>query len=534
MKKNFKSSLSNKILNISDLKLSLDYSHSFFPKNFINKKRKELKRVWNLMMNLEKGSIANYTENKMVGHYWLRNSSLSPNIFIKKKIDKNLSRIKKFKKLIKNGINLWGQKIFFKNFVFIGVGGSSLCLQFISNLFKKDIYKKKKVLFLDNADLESIFIIFKQKLKNQLRKTLVLFISKSGETLEINSSLLVIKEIYIKLGLNFSHYFIAITQRFSKLEKIAKKEKWIKTFPIWDWVGGRTSIFSSAGLVPLSLQGIDINKMIHGAKIMDHYTRNDDFDMNPAMILALIWYFLKYYSKKNNMVIIPYRDSFEFFVRYIQQIVMESIGKSGKIKKEGITVYGNKGSSDQHSYIQQLMDGPNNFFVTFIEVLKDDSFTERFFLNKEFGKVTLGECLNSLYLGAKESLFKKSRSSITITISEISPESIGGIIALYERAVGYYGFLTGVNAYDQPGVEGGKIMVKKILTLKNKIINYIESNPNREFSISFLVKKLEIINDYYLVFKILEYQSLNSKLSMIFKTKVNKSILENRYKYVTN
>ena len=135
------------------------------------------------------------------------------------------------------------------------------------------------------------------------------------------------------------------------------------------------------------------------------------------------------------MVILPYKDRLEFFSRYLQQLVMESLGKEkdldGKIVHQGIAVYGNKGSTDQHAYVQQLREGVNNFFVVFIEVLKDRSGSS---LEVDPG-VTSGDYLSGFLQGTRRALHENGRESITITLEEMGPATIGKLIALFERAV---------------------------------------------------------------------------------------------------
>src|SRR5204862_397699 len=139
-----------------------------------------------------------------------------------------------------------------------------------------------------------------------------------------------------------------------------------------------------------------------------------------------------------DMVILPYKDRLELFSRYLQQLIMESIGKEldldGNVVHQGIAVYGNKGSTDQHAYVQQLRDGLNNFFVTFIEVLRDRRAAS---LAVESG-VTSGDYLAGFFLGTRQALYESDRESITLTIGEVSPFSVGLLIALFERAVGFY------------------------------------------------------------------------------------------------
>ena len=161
------------------------------------------------------------------------------------------------------------------------------------------------------------------------------------------------------------------------LDKHAEKSGWLARFPMWDWVGGRTSVMSAVGLVPMALEGFDIDNFLTGAAAMDERTRANNFRQNAAMLLALMWFYAGNGRGEKDMVVLPYKDRLLLFSRYLQQLVMESLGKEkdldGKTVNQGIAVYGNKGSTDQHAYVQQLRDGVLNFFVTFIEVAKSRS-----------------------------------------------------------------------------------------------------------------------------------------------------------------
>jgi glucose-6-phosphate isomerase len=157
------------------------------------------------------------------------------------------------------------------------------------------------------------------------------------------------------------------------------------------------------------------------------------------------------------------------FTKYLQQLVMESLGKeknlAGEIVHQGIAVYGNKGSTDQHSYVQQLRDGVLNFFVTFVEV-RNDRRGARFEVEDGF---TSGDYLEGFLRGTRSALYEKGRESITMSIPEVNAFYVGALIALYERAVGFYGSLVNINAYDQPGVEAGKKAASKLLQLQEQV-----------------------------------------------------------------
>jgi glucose-6-phosphate isomerase len=229
-----------------------------------------------------------------------------------------------------------------------------------------------------------------------------------------------------------------------------------------------------------------------------------------------MWYYATDGKGSKDMVVLPYKDRLLLFSRYLQQLVMESLGKEfdlqGNVVNQGIAVYGNKGSTDQHAYVQQLREGVNNFFITFIEVLKDRAADTS--LEVEPG-VTSGDFLQGFLLGTRDAMSEKDRHSITITINEVSPKSIGMLIALYERAVGLYASLVGINAYHQPGVEAGKKAAGGVIALKLRIAAALQAAPGTAFTAESLAAKLGAAGQTELVFKVLEHLAANpgSKVS---------------------
>ena len=265
----------------------------------------------------------------------------------------------------------------------------------------------------------------------------------------------------------------------SELDKHAQQCKWLARFPMHDWVGGRTSVMSAVGLLPAALLGFDIDSFLAGAATMDSHTRNPDTRKNAAMLLALMWFHAGNGRGEKDMVILPYKDRLALFSRYLQQLVMESLGKEkdldGRVVHQGIAVYGNKGSTDQHAYVQQLRDGVLNFFVTFIEVRKDRTAPR---IEVEEG-ITSGDYLHGFLRGTRAALYENGRESITISIPEVNAFQIGALIALYERAVGFYGSLVNVNAYHQPGVEAGKKAATRLLELQRRVRATLPPSPGQ-------------------------------------------------------
>ena len=160
-----------------------------------------------------------------------------------------------------------------------------------------------------------------------LAGTLTVVISKSGGTKETRNGMLEVREAYRSEGLTFSRHAVAVTGEGSDLDTLAAKDGWLARFPMWDWVGGRTSELSAVGLLPAALQGLDVDGLLAGAAACDEATRVPNVAKNPAAMLALAWYRETGGRGQKDMVVLPYRDRLLLFSRYLQQLVMESLGK---------------------------------------------------------------------------------------------------------------------------------------------------------------------------------------------------------------
>src|SRR5467141_1505334 len=462
-------------LRYDDLGFSIDISRMKFPDGFFDQMRPKIEKAFSAMRDLEAGGIANPDEKRMVRHYWLRKPALAPNPELRSEIEKTSAQLKQFAADVHKGKIKGGRGEKFQHVLSIGIGGSALGPQFIAEALgtakdPMDIY------FFDNTDPNGFDRVL-DKIDNELARTIVVAISKSGGTKETRNGMLEVEARFKAAGLDFAKHAVAITGVGSDLDKHAEKSGWLARFPMWDWVGGRTSVMSAVGLVPMALEGFDIDNFLAGAAAMDERTRINDFRQNAAMLLALMWFYAGNGRGAKDMVVLPYKDRLLLFSRYLQQLVMESLGKEkdldGKIVNQGIAVYGNKGSTDQHAYVQQLRDGVLNFFLTFIEVLKDRR-GKRF--EVEDG-ITSGDYLKGFLRGTRSALYESGRESLTISIPEVNAFNLGAFIALYERAVGFYGSLVNVNAYDQPGVEAGKKAATRLLELQKQVRSKLARGP---------------------------------------------------------
>ena len=467
--------------------------------------------VFRDMEALEKGAIANPDENRRVGHYWLRAPHLAPEPEIRTAIEEALAKVKRFAAGVHAGRIVPPSGGAFENLLVVGIGGSALGPQLVADALTGP-GDRMRPFFFDNTDPDGMAReMARIGGAMSLDRTLTVVVSKSGGTKETRNGMLEAAAAYRDQGLAFAAHAVAITQDGSELDILARREGWIALFPMWDWVGGRTSELSAVGLLPAALQGIDVDAMLAGAAACDAQTRVPVVSQNPAALLALAWYRETGGRGAKDMVVLPYKDRLLLLSRYLQQLVMESLGKekdlSGRVVHQGISVYGNKGSTDQHAYVQQLREGVPNFFVTFVEVLQD-RIDGRPSLEVEPG-VTSGDFLHGFLLGTRDALGEKGRSSITLTIDGVSPRSVGVLIALFERTVGLYASLVGINAYHQPGVEAGKKAASAVLSLQGRIVDDLRGKPGSFRTAEEIASALGDESSVETVFRILEHLAAN-------------------------
>ncbi len=491
------------------LGLGIDLSRVDFPETYLETMAGPIQAAFTAMDALEKGVIANPDENRMVGHYWLRSPDLAPTTELAQAITGTLTDIQKFTAEVHEGKRV-GQGGPFKNVLVIGIGGSALGPQFVARALGHPSTDRLRPFFFDNTDPDGMDKVLAE-LGTSLGQTLCLVISKSGGTPETRNGMLEARAAYEKAGLKFGAHAVAVTGAGSKLDQYAVADGWLSRFPMWDWVGGRTSETSAVGLLPAALQGLDIVSFLAGAAACDQVTRSRDVAHNPAAQLALMWYFVGEGRGTRDMVVLPYKDRLELFSRYLQQLVMESLGKErdldGVVVHQGLAVYGNKGSTDQHAYVQQLRDGIANFFAVFIEVQTDRSGHS---LEVEPG-VTSGDYLTGFFLGTRTALHENGRQSITLTVQDTSAFSVGALIALFERAVGLYAQLIHINAYHQPGVEAGKKAAATVLAVQAAAVAHLAAHADQSFSAPELAEAIGQPGTAETVFKVLKHLSANQR-----------------------
>lgn len=466
---------SSSLLRYPEHGFSLDPSLMGITPEFLETMRGKIELAFDDMAALENGAIANPDEQRMVGHYWLRNPALAPSPELRDAVTRPLADLKAFAaKVLAGSITAPGGQPF-ERVLLIGIGGSALGPQLVADALGSGA--GLPVEFLDNTDPAGIDRVLARIGPQGLARTLVLVISKSGGTPETRNGMLETQAAYENAGLAFGPHCVAITGQGSKLEQFALEQGFLARFPMEDWVGGRTSVMSTVGLVPAALQGIDVDSFLAGAAAMDEKTRVRNVAANAAMQLALAWHHAGRGRGEKDMVVLPYKDSLVLFAKYLQQLVMESLGKEldldGNKVNQGIAVYGNKGSTDQHAYVQQLRDGVANFFAVFIEVRRGRAGGSP---EVEPG-VTSADYLQGFLRGTRKALHDSGRPSLTISIPEVTPFHLGMLIGLFERAVSFYASLVRINAYHQPGVEAGKKAAAAFLSLLAKTRDCLTDSP---------------------------------------------------------
>jgi glucose-6-phosphate isomerase len=492
------------------LGLSLDVSRIRFEEAFVERMRPALASAFAAMDALEKGAIANPDENRMVGHYWLRAPDLAPTPEIAAEIRKTIADIKAFAADVHGGRIRPPKADRYTGVLCIGIGGSALGPMFVADALGDPATDKMDVEFIDNTDPDGIARTLR-RLGGRLPETLCVVASKSGGTPETRNGMLLVADAYKAAGLDFPKQAVAITMAGSKMDQTATSEGWLARFPMYDWVGGRTSELSAVGLLPAALQGLDIDGLLAGATVCDEATRTHDLKTNPAALMALMWHHATGGQGRKDMVVLPYKDRLLLFSRYLQQLVMESLGKQldlqGKKVEQGLAVYGNKGSTDQHAYVQQLREGVPNFFAVFIRVLEDGGSAR-----EVDPGATAGDYLHGFLLGTRSALFENGRESMTITVPRVDARTVGALVALFERAVGLYASLIGVNAYHQPGVEAGKKAAAGVLALQGKVVAALTDTPQTAEQLATTAGSPDAAETVYLL---LEHLAANGRARLV-------------------
>jgi len=347
----------------------------------------------------------------------------------------------------------------FEYFVVLGIGGSALGTICLKNALKPKNHEKLFV--LDNVDPD---LIKETESKINIKKTLFIVVSKSGDTLETLSQFFYFHKKIKDQKLDTKKHFIFITDsEKGYLRDLAKKENY-ETLDVPENIGGRFSVLTAVSLFPAALIDIDIKKIITGAKkIRDGFLSKDEVKNLPFSLAKTQYDFYKKGFKTN--ILFPYSNSLSSFSDWIRQLVCESTGKKLDNKKRkvftGITIVPAIGATDQHAQSQLFHEGPNDKLIIFFEIEKFKNTIK--IPNKDLKNITFNELINIEKRSTEKSLQDSHRPTITIKLDKISEETLGELFMLFEGATAFLGEFLNINAFNQPGVEHSKKLTKQAI-----------------------------------------------------------------------
>ncbi|MDD3144931.1 MAG: glucose-6-phosphate isomerase [Candidatus Gracilibacteria bacterium] len=348
----------------------------------------------------------------------------------------------------------------FDSIVVLGIGGSALGTRAIMTALKGKFYnelsKEKrnnfpKLYILDNVDPIEISQLIEVI---DYSRTLFIIISKSGGTLETISQFQFFKEKVEEKNLDYKKHFVVIAGENSSFKNDCLK-KGLEVFDIPENVGGRFSVFTNVGLLPLAFIGIDIEKLLKGITNLKTSFFETDFKKNPALLTAIIQYHTYSELGKNINVIFPYISNFSYFGQWCKQLIGESLGK----KDMGVTVVDAIGVTDQHSQLQLYYEGPNDKLLVFIELEKFENDLKI----SNLYNLKFEDLMHTEMFGTQTSITNYDKLNYTITLDRLCEEVIGELFFLYEFQTAILGEFYKINAFNQPGVEIGKNITKQRL-----------------------------------------------------------------------
>ena len=436
------------------------------------------------------GDIINETEGRAVSHTALRAPKGSEVLIdgknVMPKVHKAKAKIKRFTNEVLKGKRQGYTGKNFTDIVNIGIGGSDLgpamvvdALSFYGNHLTPH--------FVSNVDGDHVNEVIKRL---NPETTLFVIVSKTFTTQETLSNATTIRNWFLKSATLFdvAHHFVAVSTNIDAVKDFGIDENNI--FPMWNWVGGRFSLWSAVGLsISLSVGYDNFNALLDGAHKMDNHFKETPLDKNIPVVLALLSVWYNNFFEAESEAIIPYTQYLNQFATYLQQAIMESNGKT--IAREGSRVnyqtgnliWGEPGTNSQHAFFQLIHQGSKLIPVDFIGFTKalhgnkdhQDKLMSNFFaqtealLNGKTKEEVLTDFENSNLSEEKINqltpfkVFEGNKPTNTIFINKLTPESLGKLIAMYEHKIFVQGVIWNIYSYDQFGVELGKELAGNIL-----------------------------------------------------------------------
>jgi glucose-6-phosphate isomerase len=490
----------------------VDYS-----KNIINQETMSLLLDLASEVNLKQaiakyfeGDVINQTENRAVLHTALRSPETASVLVNGKNIIPEVFEVKEAIKSFSNQIISGERKGYtgkpFTDIVNIGIGGSDLGpamvvegLQFYKNHLN--------VHFVSNIDGDHVNEIIK---KINPETTLFVIVSKTFTTQETLTNSETIREWFLKSAsqADVAKHFVAVSTNIQRVTEFGIDPN--NVFPMWDWVGGRFSLWSAVGLsVSLSVGFNNFDKLLKGANEMDDHFKTASFDKNIPIVLALLSIWYNNFFGAESEALIPYTQYLQKLAPYLQQGIMESNGKSiGRDGKPvnyqtGTIIWGEPGTNSQHAFFQLIHQGTKLIPTDFIGFVKPlygnqdhhEKLMSNFFaqteallhgkteaqVGSEFEKQGVSSEKAAFLLPFK--VFSGNKPTNTLLIQKLTPETLGSLVALYEHKIFVQGVIWNIFSYDQWGVELGK-------QLANSILEEIQAGTvkNHDSSTTFLLK----------------------------------------------
>jgi len=383
-----------------------------------------------------------------------------------------LEKLKAFLEKLEQGVLANEQGCSFTDYINIGIGGSDLGPRALYLALSAYSLNSRKVHFISNVDPDDTAAVL-QKL--DLSRTLVGVVSKSGSTLETLTNEELVRAAFSKTGLNPRNHFVAITGQGSPMDN---PEKYLHSFHMYDYIGGRYSATSMVGAVMLGFGlGYDVFlEILRGANDMDRAAEERDIRKNPALLLALLGIWNHNFLGYETLAVLPYSQALLRFPAHLQQCDMESNGKSVTRNGEKVSfatgpiVWGEPGTNGQHAFYQLLHQGTTTVPAEFIGFrqsqynrdldIKGTTSQEKLVAN------LLAQSL-ALATGRKSSnpnrYFAGNRPSSLLLADKLTPYSMGSLLALYEAKIVFQGFIWNINSFDQEGVQLGKVLANQFL-----------------------------------------------------------------------
>ena len=428
------------------------------------------------------GDIINQTEGRAVLHTALR-APRSAKVFVDGKdvipeVYEVKDKIKNFTNQIVNGTLKGFTNKPFTDIVNIGIGGSDLGPAMVVEAL--GFYKNHlNTHFVSNVDGDHVNEVIK---KLNPETTLFVIVSKTFTTQETLSNANTIRTWFLKSGsqIDVAKHFVAVSTNIQKVKEFGINEHNI--FPMWDWVGGRFSLWSAVGLsISLAVGFENFDKLLLGAHKMDEHFRTEPFEKNIPVTTALLSVWYNNFFGVETEAIIPYSQYLNQFATYLQQGIMESNGKSVDRNgnpinyQTGTIVWGEPGTNAQHAFFQLIHQGTKLIPAEFIGFAKSlhgnkdhqDKLMSNFFaqtealLNGKTKDQVIAEGTSGELISFK--IFEGNKPTTTILIDQLTPESLGKLIALYEHKIFVQGVIWNIFSFDQFGVELGKQLANTIL-----------------------------------------------------------------------